>query len=75
MTVDVDLLKDRFVTEMANKYNQEMFFIESCLKHSSHADNSLRIFFEENNKMISCGKEIKFYDKCHPQKLTLNKIH
>jgi hypothetical protein len=70
MHVSVDKLKDDFVSKIDDSYNQEVYFIASCLKFPSKyslqmylMDLSLRIHFEENNCIILGGKKLKYCDR------------
>lgn len=81
MNVDVDKLIDGFLNKMNDLYNQEVYFIETCyrfpFKRSLKVvslDDSLRIFFEENNKLDVCGKMLKYCDKDSRRKIKLADI-
>lgn len=70
MNVDVNQIKDSFLNRINDLYNQEVFFIATCYKfpskyslENSAMDENLRIFFEENNKIILCDKVLKYCDK------------
>ena len=70
MNVDVCKITDRFLNKMNDLYNQEVFFVEVCNKfpskyslENSAMDDSLRLFFEDNNKLVLCGEMVKYCDK------------
>jgi len=70
MSVDVNKLKDRFTDKMNDLYNQDVYFVESCVKYPEKYplkhilnDLQLQIFFEENNKIVLSGKCVKYCDK------------
>lgn len=81
MTVDVSNLKEKFSDKVCDLYNKEVYFIDTCEKFPSKysqrfqmIDMSLRIFFEENNKIIMCGKCLKYCDKSRKQKIKIHTI-
>ena len=81
MIVDVDALKDDLMDVMHDIYNQEMYFIESCRKFPTKysaeiysMDLQLRIFFEENNKIVIAGKCVTYCDKKRNHKLKIKPI-
>ena len=62
MSVDVDKLKVSFSNKVNDLYNQDVYFVDSCYKfpnkyslEGSILDDQLRIFFEENNKIVLEG--------------------
>lgn len=70
MSVDVDKIKDKFLNRINDKFNSEVYFLDTCRKfpekyplHVYVSDLSLRIFFEENNKISLCGTFMKFCEK------------
>ena len=70
MNVDVDSLKLGLVNKIQTIYNQDVFFIDGCIKFpmryslvDSSSDLQLQIFFEENNKIFLGGKCLKYCDK------------
>lgn len=67
MSVDVCKIKERFTRNIGNIYNEETFFIETCTKFPSKyslanqiMDDQLRIFFEENNKIVLEGQLVPY---------------
>lgn len=81
MIVDVSKLKEKFSDKVCDQYNQDVYFIETCEKFPSKysqrfqmIDMSLRIFFEENNKIIMGGKCLKYCDKGRKQKIKIHTI-
>ena len=81
MIVDVDKLKGNFLNKMNDLYNRDVYFVESCYKFpnkysldDSILDDHLRIFFEENNKIVLEGKMVKYCDTDSKRKIKLINI-
>lgn len=82
MTVDVCKLKEKFTDELSDLYNQDVYLIGNCSKFPSKQslqqdlfDLSLKIYFEENNKIVLAGKMVKYCDKDgHKRKIKLKDI-
>lgn len=81
MVVDVDKIKNSYLSNMNELYNSETYFVESCTKFPTKysleyqiMDDSLRIFFEENNKLILCDQMVKYCDKDSKRKIRLYDI-
>lgn len=67
MNVDVDKIKNNFINNVNELYNNEVYFIEICNKFPNKyslkaaiLDDQLRIFFEENNKIVLGDKCFKY---------------
>lgn len=82
MNVDVEKIKDNFLNKVNDLFNQEVYFLKSCQKFPSKydlqraaIDDSLRIFFEENNKIVIGKKIVKYCDKDSKRKIRLLNIH
>lgn len=70
MSVDVNNLKNLFISKLEKLYNQDVYFIDSCIKFplrysllDNASDLQLQMFFEENNKIFLGGKCLKYCDK------------
>ena len=81
MNVDVDKVKDKFLNRINSLYNQEVYFVDNCVKFpekypltSYITDLQLQIFFEENNKIVLGGRELKYCDKDSRRKIKLLNI-
>ena len=81
MNVDVNKIKSVFVNEVNDLYNQETYFVKSCYKFPSRysleqeiLDNQLRIYFEDNNKIVINGKTVPFCDDDVKRKIELKNI-
>lgn len=79
--VDVDNVKSKFLSKICDLYNQEVFFIDSCMKFPSKysleqsiTDDSLRIFFLENNKVVIDGQLVEFCEDEVKRNIKLSKI-
>ena len=60
-------LKSEFSDKVSDLYNEEVYFIKTCKKFESKYslqqqinDLSLRIYFEENNKIVIKGEMLKY---------------
>lgn len=67
MSVVVSKLKNEFVNKVNDLFNQEVYFVRSCYKFPSKysleqsiLDDQLRIYFEENNKIV-IDSEVKTF--------------
>jgi len=81
MVVDVDKIKNSYLSNMNELYNAETYFVQTCTKFPTKysleyqiMDESLRIFFEENNKIIICDKMLKYCDRDSKRKIKLADI-
>jgi len=81
MNVDVDKIKDKFLNRVNIKFNQEVYFVDTCVTFpekyplSSYiTDLQLQIFFEENNKIELYGKTMKYCDTDSKRKIKLLNI-
>lgn len=70
MSVDVDKTIHKFLNRINDKYNSEVYFLETCYKFPdkysaliSLTDLSLQIFFEQNNKIDLCGEIVTYCKK------------
>lgn len=81
MNVGVDKLKDKFLNKVNTLYNQEVYFVDTCVTFPEKypltgyiTDLQLQIFFEENNKIVLGGKLLKYCDKDSNRKIKLLNI-
>lgn len=81
MSVVVSKLKTDFVNKINDLYNQEVYFVHSCYKFPSKysleqdiTDKHLRIYFEENNKIVLDGTVYKYCEKDSKKKIRLLSI-
>jgi len=81
MNVGVDKLKDKFLNRVNTLYNQEVYFVDTCVTFPEKypltgyiTDLQLQIFFEENNKIVLGGKLLKYCDKDSKRKIKLLNI-
>lgn len=81
MIVDVNKLKEKFSDKVCDQYNQDVYFIDTCEKFPDKysrrfqmIDMTLRIFLEEHNKIVICGKCIKYCDKDRKKKIKIHTI-
>lgn len=81
MNVDVCKLKLKFAENVGELYTQENFFIETCKKFPSKyslinqiIDDQLRIFFEENNKIVLDGQIVPYCTDESKRKIRLINI-
>ena len=66
MNVGVDKIKDKFLNRVNTQFNQEVYFVDTCVTFPEKypltgyiTDLQLQIFFEENNKIVLGGKLLK----------------
>ena len=81
MNVDVDKIKDKFLNRVNTQFNQEVYFVDTCVTFPEKypltgyiTDLQLQIFFEENNKIVLGGKLLKYCDKDSKRKIKLLNI-
>lgn len=81
MSVDVCKLKAKFTENVGELYSVENFFIEICKRFPSKyslrnqiLDDQLRIFFEENNKIVLDGKLVPYCTDESKRKIKLINI-
>lgn len=81
MNVDVDKIKDKFLNRVNTQFNQEVYFVDTCVTFPEKyplsgyiTDLQLQIFFEENNKIDLCGEIVKYCDKDSKRKIKLLNI-
>lgn len=78
MSVDAYKNKVNFLSLVEYVYNRERYFVEPCIKFPSKFtlenqtdDAWLRIYFEENNKIVVEGCLYKYCDKDNKRKMNL----
>lgn len=81
MNVDVNDITNKFLDKLADKYNEDTYFVESCHKFpdkyslsTSIEDLHLQIYFENNNYIILKGERVKYCDKGSKRKIRLYDI-
>lgn len=81
MNVGVDKIKDKFLNRVNTQFNQEVYFVDTCVTFPEKypltgyiTDLQLQIFFEENNKIVLGGKLLKYCDKDSKRKIKLLNI-
>ena len=81
MNVDVDKIRDKFLNRINTHFNQEVYFVDTCVTFPEKyplsgyiTDLQLQIFFEKNNNIELCGEILKYCDKDSKRKIKLLNI-